>query len=175
MSRSVGKKKVTYIERGAPTGLVPKGFGEIITRRFLPVLSLTYISAVIGIAAQRGDMWYYLFKHEQAYIMGLVVAAWVSVPAVIWIILHESPLYTHMADIWYRIIAGLMVMVLMASFILFPEANVYGLRIYFAAAIPVFLIMYLLFVRGGLPSFAAWPLSAFGLAALMHGAFLAVF
>ena len=68
-----------------------------------------------------------------------------------------------------------MILVLMASFILFPEANVYGLRIYFAAAIPVFVIMYLFFVRGGLPSFAAYPLSALGLAALMHGAFLAVF
>ena len=46
--------------------------------------------------------------------MGLVVAAWVSVPAVIWIILHESPLYTHVADIWYRLIAGLMILVLSA-------------------------------------------------------------
>ncbi len=175
MSRPAGKRKIRYIERGSSGRLIPKGFGEILTRRFLPVLSLTYISAVIGIAAQRGDLGYYLFRHEQAYIMGLVVAAWVSIPAVIWIILHESPLYAHMADIWYRIIAGLMVMVLMVSFILFPEANVYGLRIYFAAAIPVFLIMYLFFVRGGLPSFAAWPLSALGLAALAHGAVLAIF
>jgi hypothetical protein len=174
MSRPA-KKKIRYIERGASDRIVPKGFGEIIARRFLPVLSLTYISAVIGIAAQRGDLEYFLFRHEQAYIMGLVVAAWVSVPAVIWIILHESPLYTHIADIWYRLIAGLMTLVLMASFILFPEANVYGLRIYFAAAIPVFVIMYLFFVRGGLPSFAAYPLSALGLAALMHGAFLAIF
>jgi hypothetical protein len=104
--------------------------------------------------------------------MGLLVAGWVSIPAIIWIMLHEAPAYRHMAAIWYKIIAGLMILILVASFILFPEANLYGLRVYFAATIPVFLIMYIFFVKGGLPSFAAHPLTALGLTALIHGAFL---
>jgi hypothetical protein len=175
MSRPTPPRKTIELKRGEPDRLVPKDFGEIMMHRFLPVLSLTYISALIGIAAERGSIRHYLLEDHLAYLMGLVVAAWVSVPAVIWIMLHGSMLYAHMADIWYKIIAGLMILVLMASFILFPEAGDYGLRTYFAATMPVFLIMYLFFVKGGLPSFAAHPLTALGLTALLHGAFVSFF
>jgi hypothetical protein len=165
-------KNVIQLERGAGDRLVPKDFGNIMTRRFLPVLSLTYISAVVGIAAERGSLRHFLFEDKSAYTMGLLVAAWVSVPAVIWMLLHESPIYKHMADVWYKIISALMILTLLASFILFPEAGVYGLRVYFAATIPIFLIMYVFFVKGGLPAFAAHPLTALGLTALIHGAVL---
>lgn len=160
------------LERGAPDRLVPKDFAEIMTRRFLPVLSLTYLSALVGIAAEKGSVIHFLFEDRSAYTMALMVAGWVSVPAIIWIILHGNPLYNHIADLWYKIIAALMMILLLASFILFPEANVYGLRVYFAATLPVLLIMYIFFVKGGLPAFAAHPLTALGLTALVHGALL---
>jgi hypothetical protein len=160
------------LERGGPDRLVPKDFGEIITRRFLPVLSLTYVSVLVGIAAEKGSLIHYLFEDKSAYVMALMVAAWVSVPAVVWIIVNGNPVYSHLADIWYKIIAALMIMILVSSFILFPEAHVYGLRVYFAATLPVLLIMYVFFVKGGLPAFAAYPLTAMGLTALIHGAIL---
>ena len=160
------------LERGGPDRLIPKAFGEIITRRFLPVLSLTYVSVLVGIAAERGNLIHYLFENKTAYVMALIVAAWVAVPEVLWIIVNDNPVYSHLADTWYKIIAALMMMILISSFILFPEANVYGLRVYFAATLPILLIMYILFVKGGLPAFAAHPLTALGLTALVHGAIL---
>lgn len=169
MTRPRGKIE---LERGGPDRLVPKDFGDILTRRFLPVLSLTYVSVLVGIAAEKGSLIHFLFEEKSAYVMALMVAAWVSVPAIIWIIVNGSPIYGHLADVWYKIIAALMMMILISSFVLFPEAHVYGLRVYFAATLPVLLIMYIFFVKGGLPAFAAYPLTAMGLTALIHGAIL---
>ncbi|MCE7887845.1 MAG: hypothetical protein DYH13_10145 [Alphaproteobacteria bacterium PRO2] len=166
------RRRKVELERGGPDRLVPKDFGEILARRFLPVLSLTYISVLIGIAAEKGSLIHYLFEDKSAYVMALMVAAWVSVPAIIWIIVNGSPIYNHLADIWYKIVAALMTMILISSFVLFPEAHVYGLRVYFAATLPVLFIMYIFFVKGGLPAFAAYPLTAMGLTALIHGAIL---
>lgn len=169
MTRPRGKIE---LKRGGPDRLVPKDFGDILTRRFLPVLSLTYVSVLVGIAAEKGSLIHFLFEEKSAYVMALMVAAWVSVPAIIWIIVNGSPIYGHLADVWYKIIAALMMMILISSFVLFPEAHVYGLRVYFAATLPVLLIMYVFFVKGGLPAFAAYPLTAMGLTALIHGAIL---
>lgn len=169
MTRPRGKIE---LERGGPDRLVPKDFGDILTRRFLPVLSLTYVSVLVGIAAEKGSLIHFLFEEKSAYVMALMVAAWVSVPAIIWIIVNGSPIYGHLADVWYKIVAALMMMILISSFVLFPEAHVYGLRVYFAATLPVLLIMYIFFVKGGLPAFAAYPLTAMGLTALIHGAIL---
>ncbi len=166
------QRRVVELKRGAPDRLVPTNFSEIVSRRFLPVLALTYVSALVGIAAEKGSLVHFIFEDKTAYTMALMVAAWVSVPAIVWIMLNGSPFYAHIADLWYKIISALMVMLLIASFVLFPEAEMYGLRVYFAATLPVLLIMYILFVKGGLPAFAAYPLTAIGLTALVHGAIL---
>ncbi|MGB4058247.1 MAG: hypothetical protein WBK77_09215 [Alphaproteobacteria bacterium] len=167
-----GVRSPVVLERSNRDGLLPKNFGEIIWRRFSPVLSLTYISAVIGIAGVRGDFYHYLFMDKTAYTMGLFVALWVSIPAVIWILMKANPVCSHVANLWYKIISALMILLLVASFILFPETGLYGGRVYLAASLPVFLVMYLLFVKGGLPGFMAHALTAFGLTALIHGAIL---
>ena len=57
-----------------------------------------------------------------------------------------------------------------AEAILLPEMNAYGLRLYFVATIPVLIIQYLFFVKGGLPAAAAHVLSALGLSFLFYGA-----
>lgn len=158
------------LERGGKDRLVPKDFREIMTRRFFPVLSLTYIASVVGIAAQRGDVLHRMVYDQSVYLIAALVALWVSIPAVLWILLQGSHLYNHVADDWYKISASLMIITLCLSYILFPEANVWGLRLYFAATIPVLVILYLFFVKGGLPPVAAHPLTALGLTFLLYGA-----
>lgn len=166
------KEKIVKIERtpvkGA--GLLPRDFWDIIAHRFFPVLSLTYVSTVVGFAARNGDVVFHLFQNKNAYVMGLIVSAWVSVPAVLWILLKGSHMYHHVAEDWYKIIAGIMTFTLLISFVLFPEMDAYGMRAYFAATIPVLFIMYFFFVKGGLPPVAAHPLSALGLTFLLYGA-----
>jgi hypothetical protein len=170
MSMRSKKTPEIKLEYGAPDRLLPADFKEILTQRYFPVLSLTYIASVMGIAASKGRFVHYMFEVKTAYVMALFVALWVSVPAILWIILRGSHLFNHVADDWYKIIAGIMTITLMMSYILFPEADFLGLRLYFAASLPIFVVMYLFFVKGGLPPLAAHPLSALGLTFLLYGA-----
>lgn len=163
------KKPEMHFEPGVDR-LLPKDFWDILSRRYFPVLSLTYVSAVIGIAAKKGDFFYYLFFGKQAYVMALFVGLWVSVPAVLWIFLKNNPLFTHVADDWYKITAAIMTLTLVVSYMLFPEFNMFGLRIYFAATLPILFVLYVFFVKGGLPAVAAHPLTALGFTFLLYGA-----
>lgn len=158
------------LERDAPDRLLPKDFWEVLTRRYFPVLSLTYIASVAGIAAEEGSFIHYLLEDKTAYVMALFVALWVSIPALLWIVLKGSHLFYLVAEDWYKITAGLMTLTLLISYVLLPEADMFGLRVYFAATIPVFFVMYFLFVKGGLPAMAAHPLTALGLTFLVYGA-----
>lgn len=169
MTPEYDRPKIELLRDGKDR-LIPKDFFEILTRRFFPVLSLTYISSILGIAAKKGSILHFAFEDSTAYTMSLLVVLWVSIPAIIWIILHGSPLYKDVADIWYKIIAALMIVMLLMGYILFPEINPYGLRLYFVASMPALLIMYIFFVKGGLPAMAAHPLTAIGLSFLIYGA-----
>jgi len=169
------EKIVIRLERDNTDHLLPRDFYDILMHRFFPVLSLTYLSTVVGIAVNKGDLLHYIFEDKTAYVMALFVVFWVSGPAIIWIFLKGNPVLTYVADVWYKILAGIMFMMLLMSFILFPEAGIFGLRIYFVASIPVVLIMYYFFVKGGLPPAAAYPLNALGLAALIYGAMVNLF
>lgn len=170
MNKTRKKQPVIKLERSGKDRLVPRDFFEILTQRYLPVVSLTYVSSVIGIAAQKGDLQHYIFDDRSAYALALLVALWVSIPAVLWIFIKASHMYNHVADDWYKISAALMFITLAISYVLFPEANVMGLRIYFVSTIPMLVIMYCFFVKGGLPAAAAHPLSALGLTFLFYGA-----
>lgn len=164
------KEPLIKLKRNARDRLVPKDFLNIITRRLLPVLSLTYVSCVVAIAARKGNVLHYLFDDKSAYAMALLVVMWVSLPAVLWIILKGSHLYNHVADDWYKVIAAIMMIFLCISYLLFPEANVYGLRVYFAASVPMLIVLYFFFIKGGLPPLAAHPLTVLGLTFLFYGA-----
>ncbi len=169
----MAKKKYQHIirlERDTEDYILPKDFYDILVNRFLPVISMTYIASIIGISLGKGDLIHYMFEERTAYVMALFVVLWVSGPAIIWILLNGSPFYKHSADIWYKILAGLMVMILLVSFFLFPEANIYGMRIYLGISVPVFVIIYWFFVKGGLPEIASYPLNALGFCALLYGA-----
>lgn len=173
----MAKRKVQHtitLERDTDDYILPKGFYDILVNRFLPVISLTYIATLIGTSIGKHEFMHYIATDRTPYIMALCVALWVSIPGIIWILLNGSPLYKHSADIWYKILAGLMVMTLLVSFILFPEANIYGMRMYLGISIPMFMVIYWFFVKGGLPEIASYPLNAIALCALIYGASMSV-
>jgi hypothetical protein len=166
---------VIKIDRSGKDRLIPVDFMEILTQRLLPVLSLTYISTVVAIAEQKGDPMRYIFHDKTAYIMALMVALWVSIPAILWIFLRASHLYENYAGLWYKICTLIMIISLGLVSLLFPEADFLNLRFYFFATIPVFVILYFLFVKGGLPPLAAHPLTALGTTFLIYGATINIF
>lgn len=166
-------KKQQYsirLDRDTEDHILPKDFNDILVHRFLPVISITYIATIIGIAAGKNAFIHYAFQDRTAYLMGLAVILWVSIPALTWIFLNGSPLYRHVADVWYKILAAIMVLTIGVSYLLFPEADIYGMRLYFALSVPVFAIIYWLFVKGGLPPTASYPLNALGFCTLIYGA-----
>lgn len=65
-----------------------------------------------------------------------------------------------------------MVITIALSFFLFPEADVYGLKVYFVLSVPVFILIYYFFVKDLLPRVASYPLNALGFCALLYGAFV---
>lgn len=160
------------LDRDAEDNILPTGFFEIIVSRFLPVLSLAYIASIIAISINKGDFIYYMFQNSTAYTMGLVMVLWVSGPAIIWVLLNGSPMFKHVAGLWYKILAGLMIVTIALSFFLFPEADIYGLKIYFILSVPIFVLVYFLFVKDMLPKIASYPLNAMGFCALLYGAFV---
>lgn len=167
------RKKESYtirLDRDAGDALLSKGFFELVTQRLLPVLGLTYILSIIGIAISLHDVAHYTLFHAQAYFMGLFVVLWVAGPGVIWIVLQCSIMFVHVADVWYRILSGLMVITVAICTILFPEADMYGLRAYLILSVPMFVVMYFFLVRGNLPLIMAYPLNALGFCALIYGA-----
>jgi hypothetical protein len=171
------KKKqyqVIRLERDGQDHLLPKNFFEILFHQFLPVLALVYIASVIGIAAQKDDVLHALQKDKIPYEMGLVMMLWVSGPAIAWIFMKGSIMLSHVADIWFRILAFLMVMTMTLCYVLFPEGQIYGLRLYFVLTIPIFLIIYAFMVRGLLPKAAAYPLNAIGFCVVLYGALINV-
>ncbi len=165
---------VIRLERDVEDHILPKNFFNVLVTRFLPVISLVYIASIIGISGNHQEFLHYLFKERSAYLMGVLVVLWASVPAVIWILLHSSPMFYHVADLWYRILAALMVITVTLGFLLFPEADIYGLQIYFVMSVPVFIVMDILFIRDWLPSVLAYPLNALGFCALIYGAMINV-
>ena len=172
------KTKETYtirLERDVQDRILPKDFYDILVHRFLPVISLTYISSIIAISIQKGAFIHHMFTDRTPYLMALFIVLWVSGPAIIWIVLRGSIMFYHVADLWYRILAGLMIVTITMSFILFPEASMYGLRIYFVISIPAFLVVYFLLIKEILPPFATYPLNAMGFCALLFGAAINVF
>ena len=165
---------IIRLERDTEDRILPKDFSNVLVHRFFPVLSMTYIATILGIASNKGDLLRYVFMDRTAYSMALFVVLWVSGPAIIWILLRGSALFYHVADVWYKIMAALMVVTIGLSFVLFPEASMLGMRFYFVMSVPVFVLIYIFLVRGGLPPVAAYPLNALGVCTLIYGAFMSV-
>lgn len=160
---------IIRLDRDTEDHILPKDFFDILVHRFFPVISMTYIASIIGISMNKGAFIHHLFFDNTAYMMGIFIVVWVSGPALTWIFLRGSPLFYHVADLWYKILSGLMVVTISLSYVLFPEGDMLGLRFYFVLSVPVFVLIYYFFVRGGLPPVAAYPLNALGVCMLIYG------
>lgn len=170
----VKSKRIIRLERDEPDHILPKDFYEVLIQRFIPILSLTYISSLIGIASQNGDFLHYIFHNRAGYIISLYVVLWVSIPGLLWICMRGNALLNYYADLWYRIVAVIMVITVSMSAALFPEADMFGMRIYFVLTVPIILIMYFFLVRGGLPKAAAYPLNVLGILTLLNGVLIGI-
>lgn len=156
---------------------LPFNFYDAVAHRYFPVLSLTYIASVLGMALKMSGsdlgFFHYFFQTPDAYRLSYWVALWTSVPAVIWILMDSAFHIRQAAGIWYKASAGLMVLILLVSFVLFPLAETgTGLRLFFVATVPIFFVQYYFFVKGGLPARAAWPLSVAGITLCVYGLIL---
>lgn len=169
MIRKEQEEHVVILERDAKDYILPKDFFHVIVHRFFPVLSMTYIASVILIAISLGNVVQYLFQDRTAYFMAFLVVLWVSVPAVIWVLVRSHPLLGNVADMWYQVLSGLMFLVIVLSFFIFPESEMFGMRIYFALSVPVFLFIYFFLIKDRLPLVASYPLNAAGFCTLVWG------
>lgn len=171
-ARPVKRKPIT-LKRGAPDRLLPGNFFDVLAHRYFPVLSMTYIASVLGIASVHGQqgagLVQTLLTDPSPYHLALFVALWVSVPAILWIILKGSILWSWYAEGWYKAVAFMMSSAAILAYILFPEDYFQGMRLFFVASIPVFFVQYFFFVKGGMPGLLAWPLTASALLLLGWG------
>lgn len=160
------------LDRDTHDYLLPKNFFVILAYRFFPVMGLIYFSSVIGLSYHKGDFFHYLFKETSPYLKSMLIVFWASIPSLTWIFLHETAVLRHVADLWYKIIAVLLVSVLATCYVMFPEIGMYGLRQYFAMSVPIFIIVYGLFVREWLPDVAVVPLNVIGGLTFMYGSLI---
>lgn len=167
---------VTF-RRDTSDKLLMKELWEVMTHRYLPVLSMTYLACVIGVSAQIygiENTFNTILTSQTPYVIATIISLWVSGPALLWIILKTNDFSAHRANFWYKASAITMSILLALSYFLFPEIERFGVRPYMVATIPVFVILYLFFIKGGLPSFAAHPLSVLGLTFVLYGSLIRV-
>lgn len=163
-------KHVIRLERDTPDHILPMDFYNILVERFVPILGLSYVISVLGMAYDRGDFLFYGFLDKTAYIVSLFVIVWISIPAILWIFLRGSIMFCHIADFWYKIISIMQVVLTTLIAVMFPEADMYGMKVFFIEVPVVFLLMYFFMVRGQLPLGAAYAMSVAGLLLLFYGA-----
>lgn len=156
---------------------LPNDFYDVLAHRYFPVLSLTYIAAILGmaicLAGRDAGFVYYFFEDPYVYRMGYWVAAWVSIPSIVWILVRSTFHVGRAANLWYQVTAGLMILTVMFSFLLLETADLgINLRLFMVASTPIMVVQYYFFVKGGLPARAAWPLTVAGLTFLIYGLIL---
>ncbi len=171
------KPELTVSDRD---GIIPVDFFDVLVNRYFPILSCTYVATVIGLALKKGGGVYFLdyfLRDKSIYWLALIVAGWVSIPAVIWIFMRGVGALEQFANNWYKSTTIMMVSILIGSFMLFPpsgQANIYWatVRLFIAAAIPVHVIQYWFFRHGGLETIQSTTLSAVALSLMMYGFFV---
>jgi hypothetical protein len=156
--------------------LLPKEFFDVLFNRYLPVASLTYLGSLLGYATKFGGMNFiaHLFTNNKIYWLSLYGAIWVSIPALVWIMMRSMSLLSDHADIWYKVTAGMMAATLILSLILFPMESgpLSHAQNFIVAVLPVHILMYIYFVKGGMPVMFGAPLSATAVAFFVYGMFI---
>lgn len=165
-------KQVIRLERDTPDHILPIDFYDILIRRFIPILSLIYVASIFGVALDKGNVVRYVFMDKSVYITALFVLVWFSVPALLWVFLRGSIMFCHIAEAWYKAISIVQIVLITLIAVLFPEADIYGMKVYFIETVPIFLFMYFFMVRGEMPRHFAFSLSILGLSALFYGSLI---
>jgi hypothetical protein len=160
------------LHRGVPDRLLPKDFLSIVMHQYFPVLSLTYVTNVCAVVYAEQGSFFGLVDYKFAYVSAFFVALWVSIPAFLWMVLKGSNRYPAYADVWYKILAVIMSFLLLFTLFLVPELNVLGLKSYTVASLPIFIVMYLFFVKGVLTPSTAHPLTFIGAVFMLYGCYL---
>ncbi len=160
-------KHVVRLKRDNNDYMLPRYFFDMLVRRFFPVMSIIYLTSIFCISVGSGSFEQLLFYDNSAYISGLFVVLWCSAPAVVWLLLRANPLFWSAANLWYKILAGLMQFTICVSYFMFPEMEMYGMRTYLILSLPAFFLIYYLFVIDPLPIEVVYLLNAFGLCAFI--------
>ena len=160
-------KHVVRLNRDNSDYLLPKDFLNVLVCRFFPVMSIIFLTSIFCIAVSSENFKQFLFYDNTAYIEGLLVVLWCAGPAVVWVLLGANPLFWNIANLWYKILAGLMQFTICMSYFMFPEMEMYGMRTYLILSLPAFFLIYYLFVVDPLPLEVVYPLNALGACALI--------
>ncbi|MCK5374376.1 MAG: hypothetical protein KAJ40_03745 [Alphaproteobacteria bacterium] len=162
------REHVIRLRRGDNSDyLLPKKFFSILIRRFFPVMSLVYLVSVFCIAISTGHLVHFILYDNIAFLRGTLVASWCAFPGVVWILLAAHPMFRHTANLSYKIIAGVMLLTIALSCLLFPEMEMYGMRNYLILSFPAFFLMYYLLIIDPLPLELVYPLNALGVCAVI--------
>ena len=169
-----GEYDVVRLESVDTARILPARFWDAVINRYFPVLGFTFIATVAGVAFKQGGaagFARYFLGYKEAYEVALAVALWVSIPAVLWILLKTSRMTAAFANSWYIVTTLMMVATLLATVLLFPEAEggMKLVRMFIVAALPMHVLQYGLLVRRGLPRAAAASLNLLGLSMLVYG------
>ncbi len=160
-------KHVVRLERDNSDYLLPKHFFSVLVQRFFPVMSIIFLTSIFCISSSLENFELFLLYDNTAYVRGLLVVMWCAGPAVVWILLGANPLFWNMANLWYKILAGLMQFTICMSYFMFPEMEMYGMRTYLILSLPAFFLIYYMFVVDPLPLEVVYPLNALGVCALI--------
>ncbi|HEY0901915.1 MAG TPA: hypothetical protein VGD95_07315 [Micavibrio sp.] len=176
MSEDLREQPIVKLKAVEDEGFLPADFYDVLAHRYFPVLSLTYMASVLGVALKMGGVGgflYYFLQSPEAYRMGYWMALWVSIPAVIYILMKNAFHMRDAATLWYKATAGVMVLTLLVSFLLFPVSETgSALRSFMVATIPILVVQYYFFVREGLPARMAWSLTVAGITLCVYGLIL---
>ena len=149
--------------------------GQVVVDRLLPLLSLTYIAAVLGLAfrektASVESFVSVLTQQQWIYGVALLFTFWVSIPCILWLSIRSTIRFPHLARAWYWMTALCLFIVLLFGWILMQEAKGW-INALAATVIPMHVICYILLCISPLPRLVAWPLLGMGVGLGTFGSF----
>lgn len=171
MSEQFQARTLREIDTGR---VLPRGFIDAVINRYFPILSFTFIVVVFGVALKVGgtDFITYFLKYKEAYQIAAAVCAWVSAPAVLWILLRINRPTAPFANLWYIVATCSMVFTLLLTLFLFPNVSDYYtqmVRLFIVAAIPLHVVQYVFLIKNRLPFKFAQGLNFVGLFLFVYG------
>jgi len=155
--------------------LIPSGFIDLMINRYFPVLSFTFLCVLAGVALKMGgvaNFFTYFLRYKEAYQIAAAVGIWVSVPAMLWIIMRVTRALKPFSDIMYAIASMAMIIILLVTVFLFPQVEDYHsqlMRLFIVAAIPVHVVQYVFLVKSRLDFRNAQGLNIAGAAMFIYG------